>query len=67
MASPIIILSRTPFRLPLGGGSTGGYFMFYCSSEETKNSVRQALLKFGMREMNFALDEQGARAKVLNF
>ena len=49
------------------GAGGGGYFMFYCSSEEAKNSVRQALLKFGMREMNFALDEQGARAKVLNF
>lgn len=47
------------------GAGGGGYFMFYCSSEENKNAVRLALGKYGMREMDFLPDKKGARVKII--
>ncbi len=49
------------------GAGGGGYFMFYCPTEEIRQSVRQALRGFDMREMNFDIDEQGARTKTIHF
>ncbi|MEK7646892.1 MAG: galactokinase [Patescibacteria group bacterium] len=48
------------------GAGGGGYFMFYCRSEDDKQSVRRALADFGMREMNLRIDDQGARTTVIN-
>lgn len=50
----------------LGAGG-GGYFMFYCPSDEAKSLVRQKLQEFNLREMNFDIDERGARATIINF
>lgn len=46
------------------GAGGGGYFMFYCPAEPVKGRVRQALKKFNFREMNFGVDEKGARAET---
>lgn len=50
----------------LGAGG-GGYFMFYCPTAEARAAVRKAMGKFNIREVSFAIDEEGARAKVINF
>lgn len=47
------------------GAGGGGYFMFYCPSEKTKQAVQKALARFKMREMRFALDTKGARTKIV--
>ncbi|MCR4334652.1 MAG: galactokinase [Patescibacteria group bacterium] len=47
------------------GAGGGGYFMFYCSSPKIKKNVRKALKSFKMREMDFELDNQGARVHVI--
>jgi D-glycero-alpha-D-manno-heptose-7-phosphate kinase len=48
------------------GAGGGGYFMFYCPSAADRCRVREALAPFDLFEMHFALDEIGARAKVIN-
>ncbi|MDP3710327.1 MAG: galactokinase [bacterium] len=47
------------------GAGGGGYFMFYCPSEKIKAKVRKTLQRFKLREMNFAIDEHGARADAV--
>lgn len=49
------------------GAGGGGYFMFYCPTDVAKESVRRALQRFNMREMDIDIDNQGARVKVINF
>ncbi|MBU2575473.1 galactokinase [Patescibacteria group bacterium] len=49
------------------GAGGGGYFMFYCPTKVAKESVRHALQRFNMREMDIHIDEQGARAQVVHF
>ena len=45
------------------GAGGGGYFMFYCG--QNKENVRLALQKYNMREMDFRVDELGARTRVI--
>ncbi len=45
------------------GAGGGGYFMFYCG--QNKENVRSALQKYNMREMDFHVDELGARTRVI--
>jgi len=45
------------------GAGGGGYFMFYCG--QNKENVRSALQKYNMREMDFRVDELGARTRVI--
>lgn len=49
------------------GAGGGGYFLFYCPTEQIKESVRATLRPFMLREVNFWIDEQGARVKKLDF
>ena len=46
------------------GAGGGGYFMFYCPSEIARQQVRRVLKKFNLREMNFSIDERGARTEA---
>lgn len=50
----------------LGAGG-GGYFLFYCPSQKSKESVRAALSGYGLREMDFSIDYKGARVRRVNF
>ncbi len=47
------------------GAGGGGYFIVYCPTRKKKVAVRSALQRFGMREMHFAVDTQGARVKTI--
>lgn len=47
------------------GAGGGGYFMIYSPNLETKEKVREKLVKYNMREMDFDLDEKGARTHIL--
>lgn len=48
------------------GAGGGGYFMFYCPSDTDRRKVREVLRVFDLFEMQFALDEIGARARIIN-
>jgi D-glycero-alpha-D-manno-heptose-7-phosphate kinase len=48
------------------GAGGGGYFLFYCPSKEVKESVRQAVQGFNLREMSIQLDAQGARTQKID-
>lgn len=49
------------------GAGGGGYFMFYCPTEEIRTSVREQMAqKYAMlREIKFTADEYGTRARIL--
>ncbi len=47
------------------GAGAGGYFMFYCPNIGAKDSVRQALAPYNLREMPFKLDTRGARTQII--
>lgn len=46
------------------GAGGGGYFMFYCPTPSAGQQVRRVLKKFNLREMNFGIDERGARVEA---
>ena len=48
------------------GAGGGGFFMFYCPTEEIKTRVHKALEYFDMYEMFFGLDDFGARIKIID-
>ena len=56
----MIILTRAPGRIPLGGG---GFFVLYCPNE-AKNKVREAMTAEGLREMDYEFDVEGAKVLV---
>jgi D-glycero-alpha-D-manno-heptose-7-phosphate kinase len=45
------------------GAGGGGFFMFYCPSR-TKNGLRDALARAGLREMPYDFDYEGAKVVV---
>ncbi len=49
----------------LGAGG-GGYFMFYCGSDQSSRQVAAAMQEKGYRKMRFALDTKGARATIID-
>src|SRR3989344_4422843 len=48
------------------GAGGGGYFMFYCPSNDAKKRVRRTLIRTNMREMKWNLEKKGARTKVVD-
>lgn len=48
------------------GAGGGGYFIFYCPSSKTKQSVREKMKVFNLREMDFLVDKKGSRAVKIN-
>jgi len=50
----------------LGAGG-GGYFLLYCPTVESRQSVREAMKQFNLREVHFGVDDQGARASIFKF
>lgn len=49
----------------LGAGG-GGYFMFYCPTEQSRTAVSNAMSMRGFRKMSFSLDTRGARTTVID-
>ena len=49
------------------GAGGGGYFLFYVPGEKAKQSVREAIGAFNLREMAFAIDELGSRTQKVDF
>jgi D-glycero-alpha-D-manno-heptose-7-phosphate kinase len=55
--------SRGALGGKLMGAGGGGFFMFYCPNDY-KSGLRSAMAAEGLREMRFAIDEDGSKVIV---
>ncbi|MSU55782.1 MAG: galactokinase [Candidatus Taylorbacteria bacterium] len=49
------------------GAGGGGYFMFYCPTSASADSVRKALAPSALKEISFSVDRKGARTHIIDF